>query len=63
MPESATEWIASASIDEDAVSAKARNFITAIDRFAVSAATTALVPPPDDMVPSFTVRTEVLDPD
>ena len=42
---SATEWTASASIDEAPVSAHAPNFIAAIKAFAVIAATIALVPP------------------
>ena len=50
MPESATEWMASASIEENPVRKKARNFVAAIPRFARSAATTALVPPSVDMV-------------
>jgi hypothetical protein len=44
VPESATEWIASASIDDDWVSAKAMNLVTAMPRLAKSAATTPLVP-------------------
>src|SRR5690348_16418734 len=43
--ESATEWIASASIEDDEVSANAANLVAAIPRLAPSAATTALVPP------------------
>jgi hypothetical protein len=43
--ESATEWIASASIDDDPVSRKATNFVTAIPMFAAKAVTTALVLP------------------
>src|SRR6478736_1240053 len=50
LPESATEWIASASIDEKPVRKNARNFVTAIPRFASNAATTAAVPPSVDMV-------------
>src|SRR5262249_53385943 len=46
LPESTMEWIASASIDEDRVSANATNLVAAIPRLATSAATTALVPPP-----------------
>ena len=49
MPESATEWMLSASIDENPVSRKAMNFVTAIPMFARRAATTALVPPSVDM--------------
>ena len=49
MPESATEWMASASIDEAPVSRNARNFVTAIPVLARSAATTALVLPSVDM--------------
>ncbi len=45
MPESANEWIDSASIDDDEVSAKARNLVAAMPRFASSAATIARVPP------------------
>ncbi|GAA2214349.1 hypothetical protein GCM10009850_098140 [Nonomuraea monospora] len=45
MPESATEWMPSASIEEDPVNAAATNFATAIAKFAVKAATIALVPP------------------
>ncbi len=44
LPESATEWIASASIDENPVRKNATNFVTAIPRFARSAAMTARVP-------------------
>ena len=50
MPESATEWIASASIEENPVRKKAMNFVAAMPRFASSAAMTALVPPSVDMV-------------
>ena len=45
LPASATEWIASASIEADPVSANATNLVTAMPVFASSAATTALVPP------------------
>ena len=45
MPESATEWIASASIDDAPVRAKAANFVTAMKQLASNAAMTALVPP------------------
>src|SRR5258705_1398394 len=45
LPESATEWIDSASIDEEPVSANAANLVTAMPMFAPSAATIALVPP------------------
>src|SRR3954454_11581208 len=45
LPESATEWIDSASIEDEPVSSQATNFVTAIPRFAVSAAMIALVPP------------------
>ena len=45
LAESATEWIASASIEDDAVRANAANLVAAIPRLAPSAATTALVPP------------------
>src|SRR5262245_1328718 len=44
LPESATEWIASANIEDAPVIAKAMNLDTAIPRLAHSAATTALVP-------------------
>ena len=44
-PESATEWTDSASIDEEPVTRKATNLVTAMPRLASSAATTALVPP------------------
>ena len=49
LPESATEWIASASIELTPVRKNATNFVTAIPRLASSAATTALVPPSADM--------------
>ena len=45
MPESATEWIASASIEEYRVRKNAMNFVMAMPTLANSAATTALVPP------------------
>src|ERR1700755_3058476 len=45
LPESATEWIDSASIDEEPVSANAPNFVTAMPRLAPSAARIAFVPP------------------
>ena len=45
LPASATEWMASASIDADCVSAHAPNLVTAMPVLASSAATTALVPP------------------
>jgi hypothetical protein len=50
LPESATEWIASASMEENPVRKKARNLVAAMPRFASSAAMTALVPPSVDMV-------------
>ena len=49
MPESATEWIASASIEEERVSRNAASLSAAIPTLAKSAATTALVPPSVDM--------------
>ncbi len=52
-PESATEWIASASIEDDCVSANARNFVSAMPVFASNAATTALVPPSVDMAAGY----------
>src|SRR5690606_33629767 len=52
-PESATEWIASASIEADPESAHAMNFATAMPRFARSAATIALLPPDALMAPSL----------
>src|SRR5690349_15967656 len=45
LPESATEWIDSASMDENPVSRNAMNFVIAMPMFARSAAMTALVPP------------------
>ncbi len=45
LPESATEWIDSASIDDDPVSRKATNLVTAMPRLAASAAMIALLPP------------------
>ena len=45
-PESATEWMDSASIDDENVSRNAMNFVSAMPRFAASAATIARVPPP-----------------
>src|SRR3954451_18339838 len=48
-PESATEWMASASIEEAPVSRNARNFMTAMPVFASRAATTALLPPSADI--------------
>ncbi|GAA3313017.1 hypothetical protein GCM10020219_024160 [Nonomuraea dietziae] len=44
VPESATEWIDSASIEEEVVNRKATNFATAIARFAANAAMIALRP-------------------
>src|SRR5690242_12404387 len=46
LPESTTEWIASASIDDDSVSANATNLVTAMPRLAESAAMTARLDPP-----------------
>ncbi len=46
MPESATEWIDSASIDDDWVRRNATNFVAAIPRLAANAAMIALLPPP-----------------
>src|SRR5918912_3366346 len=46
LPESATEWMDSASIDDEPVSSHAMNFVKAMPRFAASAAMIALVPPP-----------------
>src|SRR3954451_20234631 len=46
LPESTTEWIASASIDEERLRAYATNLVAAIPRFADSAAMTALLLPP-----------------
>jgi hypothetical protein len=46
LPASASEWIASASIEADWVSAQAANLVIAIPVFASNAATTALLPPP-----------------
>ncbi len=45
LPASATEWIASDSIELDPVTAKAPNLVIAMPVLAASAATTALVPP------------------
>src|SRR6185312_3883503 len=45
LPESATEWMASASIDEDPVRKKAMNLVTAMPRLAARAAKIAFVPP------------------
>jgi hypothetical protein len=45
LPESATEWIASASIDEAPVTRKATNLAMAIPRLASKAAMIAVVPP------------------
>src|SRR5690349_595637 len=45
LPESATEWIDSASMDENPVSRNAMNFVIAMPMFTRSAAMTALVPP------------------
>ena len=45
LPESATEWIDSASIDDEPVRKNATNLVTAMPRFANNAATTAFVPP------------------
>jgi hypothetical protein len=49
LPESATEWIDSASIELDWVSRNATNLVIAMPRFATSAARIALVPPSVDM--------------
>ena len=54
LPVSATEWIASASIELTPVSKNAMNLVTAMPVFASSAATTALVPPSVDMRHSVT---------
>jgi hypothetical protein len=45
LPESASEWTPSASIDDDPEKAQAMNFVTAMPRFALSAAMIALLPP------------------
>src|SRR3954454_15190187 len=45
LPESATEWIDSASIELDWVSRNATNFVRAMPRLAASAARMARVPP------------------
>src|SRR5215468_8761387 len=45
LPESATEWIASASIDEEPLSPNAMNLVAAMPRLAPSAARMARVPP------------------
>ena len=45
LAESATEWIASDSIDDEPVKAKATNLLSAMPRLAASAATTAFMPP------------------
>lgn len=45
LPESATEWTLSASIEEDPLKRNATNLATAMARLAASAATIALVPP------------------
>jgi hypothetical protein len=45
LPASATEWMPSASSDEEPVRAQAPNLVTAMNVFAARAATTALVPP------------------
>src|SRR3954465_9262996 len=47
LPESATEWTPSASIEDDPVMANAMNLMTAMPRFAPSAAMTALLLPPE----------------
>lgn len=46
---SATECTASASIDDEPVTAKPMNFATAMPALAASAARIARVPPPVDM--------------
>jgi hypothetical protein len=48
LPESATEWTDSASIELDPVSKYATNFVMAMPTFAANAATIALVPPSFD---------------
>jgi len=45
LPESARECTPSASIEEDPENAQAMNFVTAMPRFAPSAAMIALLPP------------------
>jgi hypothetical protein len=45
MPESPTEWMASANMEDDSVRMNATNFKTAMVRLAARAATIALVPP------------------
>ncbi|GAB2916930.1 hypothetical protein GCM10027203_15700 [Nonomuraea fastidiosa] len=45
LPESATEWMPSASIDEEPVKNAATNLDTAIAKFADNAAMIAFVPP------------------
>ncbi|GHB83178.1 hypothetical protein GCM10010347_62560 [Streptomyces cirratus] len=45
MPESASEWTLSASIDDEPLKTKATNLAAAMARLAASAATIALVPP------------------
>ena len=45
MPESATEWIASASIDAEPEKNHAMNFASAMPMFARNAAMIALLPP------------------
>ena len=49
-PVSAIEWIASASIDVEAVSSQANSLVTAIPRLASKAATTAVLPDCADTV-------------
>jgi hypothetical protein len=48
LPESATEWIDSASIDAEPVITNPTNLATAMPAFATNAAMIALVPPPVD---------------
>src|SRR5258707_15818041 len=45
LPESATEWTDSASIDAEPVITNATNFVAAMPRLAANAASTDLLPP------------------
>src|SRR6185369_7762992 len=58
LPESATEWIDSASIEDDPVNRNAANLVTAMPMLAPRAARIARVPPPalNGFPPQRTVR-------
>ena len=61
MPESATEWIDSASIDAEPVITKPTNLATAMPALASSAAMTALVPcPPPAMAAGYGATVAVI---